>query len=357
MFGLWRTTLALCVVAYHLLEIPVIGEYAVFSFFVLSGFLMTTIMHESYGYDSNGRRRYALNRFLRLYPSYWVSAIIALVVILYCGETFVRSYKNIMFMPHDAQSVFYNFVMIFPSLFPNDITPRLSPPTWALTVEITYYIAIGIGISRTRGTALIWLAASSVYVLATFVFHLGHLYDYAAITAGSFPFAVGSCLYFYKDLVRLWLDKLSLNLPVVAGGYVALFAAFTVAAWLGHTRLAEKGLYIDVAAAALLLVRLHFDGVPGLPRWLDKLIGDYSYPIYLLHWPLGALSSFLLFHHAELGESRASLAVFGLDLLLVGAASSFIIFVIDPSIERVRARIRGQTRPRIVAETPAVAGS
>jgi peptidoglycan/LPS O-acetylase OafA/YrhL len=357
MFGVWRTALALCVVAFHLLNIPVIGEYAVFSFFVLSGFLMTTIMHESYGYDISGRRRYALNRFLRIYPSYWVVAALTLAVVYFCGETFVRSYKNEIFIPNHASSIFYNVILMFPRLFPDDVMPRLSPPTWALTVEITYYIAIGIGISKTRGITLIWLAASVVYVLATFAFHLGHRYRYAAIPAGSLPFAIGSCVYFYKDVIIRQLDRVSLNLLPIAAGFLALYVVFSIAAYLGHSRIAEMGLYIDVAAAALLLVRLYFDGVPGLPRWLDKLVGDYSYPIYLLHWPLGALSSYLLFHRPELGASRSSLAVFGLDLLLVGAAGSFIIFVIDPSIEKVRTRIRERTRSRVASATQAVLAS
>lgn len=47
--------LAFEVVVFHLLSVPIIGRYAVMSFFVLSGFLMTTIMHQTYGYTLKGR--------------------------------------------------------------------------------------------------------------------------------------------------------------------------------------------------------------------------------------------------------------------------------------------------------------
>jgi len=59
---------------------PFIGFYMVFGFFVLSGYLMTFIMHKKYGYSVRGVGAYALNRFLRIYPLYWACFVFALVV-------------------------------------------------------------------------------------------------------------------------------------------------------------------------------------------------------------------------------------------------------------------------------------
>ena len=78
MFGIWRTLLAIEVVAYHILPLPLIGRYAVFSFFVLSGFLMTEIMQRAYGYTPGGSVRYLANRALRLLPSYWFAAALGM---------------------------------------------------------------------------------------------------------------------------------------------------------------------------------------------------------------------------------------------------------------------------------------
>jgi len=55
MLGLLRTTLAIMVMSYHLfVGILPLGTYAVFGFYVISGYLMTLVMHESYGYSGGG---------------------------------------------------------------------------------------------------------------------------------------------------------------------------------------------------------------------------------------------------------------------------------------------------------------
>ena len=61
MFGTYRTLLAVMVVFLHIGGVPVLGGYAVFGFYILSGYLMTFIMQNNYGYDRSGLAKYALN--------------------------------------------------------------------------------------------------------------------------------------------------------------------------------------------------------------------------------------------------------------------------------------------------------
>ena len=142
MFGVWRTMLALSVVAYHLLYFPVIGKYAVFSFFVLSGFLTTTVMQGS--------------------TADCVAAALGLFVI-HCSAWGSRgaTCPNVS-IPVRLDSMLDNATMIFPALFRRATAPRSSPPTWALTIEIACYVAIGLEISKAPPRGFGWPLACSL---------------------------------------------------------------------------------------------------------------------------------------------------------------------------------------------------
>jgi peptidoglycan/LPS O-acetylase OafA/YrhL len=143
---------------------------------------------------------------------YWVVCIMSLVLIVILGAEYAHNYKSDLVIPADLSSIFFNFTMIFPALFPalfpGDITPRLSPPTWALTIEIRFYILIALGISKTYKRTLLWLAISIIFFAATYLFSLGGAHRYSSIFAASLPFALGAlvflinnnCSFFYKGL-------------------------------------------------------------------------------------------------------------------------------------------------------------
>jgi peptidoglycan/LPS O-acetylase OafA/YrhL len=120
----------------HLFYPDILGRYAVFGFYILSGYLMTLIMHETYGFHKEGRIKFIMNRFLRLYPMYWVAALFTLVLIYFVGAGVVKEFHESMFTPTDLKSALGNAMIIFPSWYPARVNPRLVPQAWALTVEI-----------------------------------------------------------------------------------------------------------------------------------------------------------------------------------------------------------------------------
>lgn len=342
MFGVMRLYLALAVAAYHVLGVPFIGQYAVFAFFVLSGFLMTTIMHDSYGYTLAGRQRFVVNRFLRLYPSYWIAAVVAILVVLYCGEAYVRQYKDVLYLPRSASSILSNLTMVYPNVFPTRIEPRLSPPTWAITIELFFYALICLGISKSRIATTAWLAVSVIYVIVTVVLNTLPGYRYSSIFAGSLPFSMGACLYFFKkDIADVLNAHRAFSIRNLALAHIATYALIVVG--YKYTRsdfIQESGLYITTALTALMVVKLYYVKAPGpWVKW-DKLMGDYSYPVYLLHWQLSALASFLLKSGAAHARTHATIALFPLTMAMVFAVATAIIFGVDPMVERLRRVVR-----------------
>lgn len=194
MFGMYRTILALMVVALHLGGVSFIGGYAVFGFYALSGYLMTFIMQTNYGYSLSGIYKYAANRFLRIYPMYIISIIFSAFLVLLLGEQFTANYHQSIYLPKDISEVVKNLSIFFPLRE----SPRLTPPAWALTVEIFFYILIGLGLSRNKRIVLIWFVASAIYHFAVLIFQLDYRHRYFTVFAASLPFSTGALIYHYR---------------------------------------------------------------------------------------------------------------------------------------------------------------
>ena len=237
MFGVYRLLLALMVVVGHLYQPTAMGTYAVFGFYALSGFLMTAVLHERYGYTAAGRGRYALNRALRIYPAYWLAAALSVLLIAWLGDEFVRRYHLAIFLPTTATEWAANGLLVFhPDVIPNT-GPRLVPPTWRFTVELVYYALIGLGLSRTARRAAGWWAVSVAYTAYVYATNSDWGVRYYTIPAGSLPFATGACLYFlsraaWVGAVLAWSSLLR-PLPLT----VAMLGNFAVAYALDDGRM------------------------------------------------------------------------------------------------------------------------
>ncbi|MGB5971932.1 MAG: acyltransferase [Nodosilinea sp.] len=337
MFGLYRTFLALMVVALHIGGVPMTGVYAVFGFYVLSGYLMTLIMHNSYGYTATGFYRYALNRFLRIYPVYWVSIIFSAVLIWCLGSSFTSSYHPSMHFPAGALGWAKNLLLFFPK----GSISRLTPPTWALTVEIFFYILIGLGISKSRRLTLFWFFGSAAYHFGTLFLQPDWSYRYYSISAASLPFSTGALLFHHMPSVTKWRDPESGALRY----YLPYIVTFLILInwFLGYVLEQSTGFffYSNYALCTLMTAALYDrKQLPYVSREIDKWVGEFSYPIYLLHYQVGIVVIALL---AAFGIelSRPSLVLMAVSMPLLFICSWAVLATLAKPIESVRARVRG----------------
>lgn len=344
MLGLLRTTLAVMVMVFHLFaNISPIGTYSVYGFYVISGYLMTLIMHESYGYTWVGRLSFAINRVLRLYPQYWIAALFSVVLIHWLGEATTRQFHESIFLPNTLKAYVTNFVMLFPAWYPNTVDPRLVPPTWALTVEIFFYMGICLGLSKTRKRVVVWLLASLSYVIATFVFSMPPADRYFPVTAASLPFAMGAGIYFLTK--SDWFYECFLKSRLSARGLFILMLTncliWTVLTEMEAGILVEIGFYLNLGICGLLVYSLSKGGkIINISRPIDSFIGDFSYPVYLLHWQAGLLVSFLIYGEVFHEFSRRGAISSLVALLLVSILSLLFIYLIDHPIQSLRMKIK-----------------
>lgn len=339
MFGTYRTVLALCVLFMHLYGLPMLGGYAVFGFYVLSGYLMTLIMHGTYGYSRTGLAKFAINRFLRLYPMYFAVLFFAVALCYFIPSSWVARYQGAMYLPADLAGWLANITFIFPRFDPTSYLPRLVPTTWALTVELFNYGLVAIGFSRSKRTSFLWLTGSLIYVAWTFANELDWTWRYHTIFAGCLPFSIGALIYHYRGLrpVRF----------IGINTLIAIPPLFLANAYIGHTapRFFDLCWYMNLGLNAMFLFTLVTLGSQGWFRKYDNEIGKYSYPIYLLHWPVGLLVCYILWDAPHTGRY---FVVSSLESLISGAASLALVFLfsflliklIDEKVDKLRASVK-----------------
>lgn len=344
MFGILRTTLALMVMVFHLFSgILPLGTYAVFGFYIISGYLMTLIMNTSYGHSWFGRYSFGVNRFLRLYPQYWAAAVFSIALIYFLGSDDVKNYHGSIFIPTSLEEILRNILMAFPSWHPNSLNPRLVPPTWALTVEIFFYILICFGLSKTFKRVKIWLLLSVCYVIGSYIVGLSWQDRYYPVAAASLPFSIGSAIYFVTK--SNYIDKLYYKFKI-SSIHLYILMLTNCLAWMilskyNIGKLIEVGFYINIIICSLLVYSIVIGReIVKINKKLDKFIGDFSYPIYLLHWQSGLLVSFLIF-----GESFHEYSARGLislvgSILFVIIISLVFMWGIDKPIQRIRSKVK-----------------
>ncbi|MBO3083862.1 acyltransferase family protein [Cellulomonas fengjieae] len=271
--GSWRLLLAGFVAASHLWSRMVQGPaaYAVWGFYVLSGYLMTYVLIEKYGFSAKGIRNYAFNRFLRIYPGYWIAVMIGVVVITVVTSRGIdpTALNPEFYLPQGWY--WLNPLTLFP-LFPHSGLPVAVSS--ALAIEIGAYLLMPL-LAKARAAA--WMTAITALLAAL---ALGFGLDsfavrYATLLPCLLPFAVGALLCHYRStLLRFVAPRTSLVVWLV---HAVLWWQFPYWPW-------TYGLYSSMVLSAWVTLSL----TARRSGRADTLFGDLSYPVYLLHTAVGA---------------------------------------------------------------------
>lgn len=344
MLGALRTYLALVVVVGHLFGPAGLGSYAVFGFYAISGYLMTLVMHNAYSYSLKGQYKFVLNRFLRLYPLFWVASLISVALILLLPSE-ILNYHKAMFLPDDMVGWLANITMIYPAINPNSFDPRLVPPTWALTVEITFYAMICIGLSKNFRLTQVWLAVSVVYHVYLLFSGWERGAAYYPFFAASLPFAAGAFLFHWSHRNPLTLNSKGLFIAACLVFFFSLNAVlgvsdryFLLTGWVETTCF-----YVSLMLCLVTLRILTGKVDPKLDKFrkVDTALGDYSYPIYLLHFQGGIIASWLLTGDVwRRSQDLEGAVVFIASTAVTILLSWLVVTFIDAPIQSLRTKVR-----------------
>lgn len=286
------------------------GFLGVDVFFVISGFLITTLILEEY--NRTGRvnfRRFYLGRARRLLPAVLVMLLIVGAVVAIWAHDAARQFGL------DAvASIFYvnNWWYIFSdqSYFEFTGRPALLKHLWSLAVEEQFYLiwpAVAFFVVRRSGlAALRWLAlglaAASTIWMAVLSSMNGYpeLADPSRAYFGTDAHAMG--LLVGAALATAWRPgRLPTSLPansrrlLMGIGISALVIVLASFVFVGEfTPWLYRGGFLAIALVVAILIAMATHPALPLGSWLGnapmRWIGQRSYGLYLWHWPVMMLT-------------------------------------------------------------------
>lgn len=259
--------------ALSMLSATISSTLAVQAFFVISGFLI----FQSYDRSST-LRSYASKRIRRIYPAYATVVIGCAALLGFAGSLPVSEYFTHpgIWKYLAANLVFLNFLAPeLPGVFQGNIVHAVNGALWTLKIEVAFYIAVPVCVwlfrHLGRNPTLIAIYLLSAVYAATMIWLADARQSGAFLELGrQLPgqmayFVAGAAIYYNFDRFRA-----RPLLMLIAGG--ALFAASTLG----------LELLLRPLGVALLVMGVAFGS--NLGRF--GRYGDFSYGIYILHFPI-----------------------------------------------------------------------
>lgn len=334
-----RAIAVLLVLGFHAFPRQLSGGYiGVDIFFVISGYLISSIILKD---TAAGKWRYLdfyKRRILRLFP-----ALIAVFVGCYAlgwNSLFANEFKMLGKHLMASAGFFANYTYWLESgYFDAASEKKIFLHLWSLSVEEQFYVVWPIFL-----VVLIRLKKVQVGILAVLLmsFVANCIWQF---TDKEFLYFSGFSRFWELAAGGYWAYRQHLRKPLIGGQYPAHFSqtpaialvVILFCAWLYSKDLAFPGFWGVIPVVAVLVVIAQPDSSSLLHRFLASrplvYVGLISYPLYLWHWPLLSYLGYL-YADAEIPAYR-----------LLALAAAFVLAILTYEwIERPIKRLKLTTQ-------------
>jgi peptidoglycan/LPS O-acetylase OafA/YrhL len=266
------------------------GWIGVQLFFVLSGFLITRNLLDTRG-DSNYLQSFYGRRVLRIFPLYFLTLFIGLIVLPRVMQLSAGALAS-----HDNQIWLWTFLSNWAQPFGHEVSGFSH--FWSLAVEEQFYLMWPFVVLFAAGTRLLWvclivvlLALLSRILMMQFGAKSEMLYMFTNCRMDALAMGAAAAVL---NLMPSWMAWLRRNIRVVL---LILFGALLGAALLSHSYAVydPRSLTIgqSMLAAAFALLTVSIGWIPPrtlgytLRRLLEmrllRAVGRYSFAMYVFH--------------------------------------------------------------------------
>lgn len=286
--GLVRFLLAFAVVVHHSFPLRM-GAWAVYAFFILSGYWIARMWKEKYATTRQAPITFLCSRWCRLAPVFFVSL----------GLAFVSS-SLIPSAPPLPQH-FSEWALRQIPIIGSKSAGNILPPTWSLDVEMQFYLVFTacmfIGGTKWRGLVN-WLIGALAAVSVVLVVD-----ELCTGLMGSHRSSLS--IYFWLFAIGIWIYEVRwmpsrMTAAASAGAFLAVTAVLLLlpltreAIWMRGSTQAEA---TAMGAAdprwivqawwvigAVIFVPFIAWNVRQKSDASDRVLGNWAYPLYLFHW-------------------------------------------------------------------------
>lgn len=346
--GLIRLILAISVITAH--SSPIFGlnfiqgQMAVEVFFMISGFYMALILSEKY----SNTKTFITNRFLKIFPTYWVVLILCLIYqishyLIYPNSPEIFGLFNSNYHFNIISFLFFTipnliifgldlnlFFSLNPqtgSLFftsnfrlfePKSYSFNLMPQAWTLSLELMFYL-IAPFLNKLKTKYLLLIMSLSL-ILRLFLYSRGLNHDpwnYRFFPNELIFFVAGIIMYRSYRYFKLKSFKFLSIYSFVF--YLSFLISYQ---FLPHERTKQIILFLF----SFIFIPIIFNLFKN--NKIDRFIGELSFPVYISHFLIiDILTHFTNLNHQYLGITTTIISII---------FSIFLLKLVIKPIDRIR---------------------
>ncbi len=318
-----RGLAVLAVVLFHL-QIPFFrnGFLGVDIFFVISGFLMAKL------YDKGTIFDFYKRRLDRLYPAYATTLLVTLFVgaFLTIPVDFNQLFEQALAGTLFVSNVFYwNQNSYFDKAAFN---PLLN--LWSLTVEVQFYLVVPFLYPFLRRSKLLFFLFFISSLLSCFTVQtISPKTSFFQMPFRIWEFLIGAYVAWWsKTRVAPSLESCSYSFLFLCILIISLFALTLKpdaigTIFYGHPAL--PALIITLLTGMIIKYGVDSNILKSFIGRLFVKLGDYSYSIYLIHFPIIVLVNYLPFGGTRLAFDHSGKLALALLLIVLTSAISYIL--------------------------------
>ncbi len=305
----------------------VIGLYCVFTFFIISGFLLSRSLEAN-----PSAATYVINRGLRIFPGFAFCVVVtAFVIGPLLSRVGTREYLTSAALFESVGTSLQTLQETeLPGLFDypdsSGLASVVNGSLWSLRYEVLSYVLL----------LLVWVAAPARWALGV-VLGITALLTWVFPTASVYTSVAFTLPYFAAGVGMHWFHSRFGTSGVGALVAASLLVAAAQAGWQDYA-FAPLGAYLVI----------FFGERPNPGSWAARRIGDCSYGLYLFGWPAEQIVK-------QLTLTTSPLTMFALALPLALACALVSYHLVEAPAMRLRRRAAAST-DHVVARLLDLAG-